>query len=107
MARPQPARPVVYAVARVRPGGRFTYLTPHWLDARGYLVGLLNQHAAAAAGDVARRARAAAGQVPTVPPVDAWSVQVGDSRYVLGRQDLTPAPGVGPRTAPIKEEMHR
>src|SRR6266545_639323 len=95
------AVPVVYAVARVRPGGRFTYLTPHWLDARGYLVGLLNQHAiAAAAGAVARR-------VPTVPPVDAWSVQVGDSRYVLGRQDLAPVPGVGPRTAPIKEEMHR
>src|SRR6266542_812173 len=102
------AVPVVYAVAPVRPGGRFTYTTPHWLDARGYLVGLLNQHAtaaaAAAAVDVARRARAAAGQVPTVPPVDAWSVQVGDSRYVLGRQDLAPTPGVGPRTAPIKAE---
>ncbi len=102
---------VLYAVARVRPGGRFTYTTPLWPDARGYLVGLLNQHAAAAAAaaaaDVARRARAAAGQVPTVPPVGTWRVQLGDSRYVLGRQDLAPVPGVGSRTAPIKEEMHR
>ena len=102
---------VLYAVARSRPGGRFTYTTPLWPDARGYLVGLLDQHAiaatAAAAVDVARRARAAVGQVPTAPPADAWSVQVGDSCYVLGRQDLTPAPGVGPRTATIKEEMHR
>jgi hypothetical protein len=72
-----PARPVLYAVARTRAGGRFTYLTPHWPDARGYLVGLLEHDA----GDVA-------GQVPVDPPADTWSSQVGQCRYQLTRQDL-------------------
>jgi hypothetical protein len=88
-----PARPVVYAVARARAGGRFTYTTPLWPDARGYLVGLLEAHAAAA-GDVARLARAAALQVPAGPPVGGWSVQVGACRYELERRDVGPAPGV-------------
>jgi hypothetical protein len=89
------ARPVVYVVARARAGGRFTYLTPHWPDARGYLLGLLEQHAAdaAAAVDVAHLARATAGQVPTSPPAGAWSARVGECRYELARQDLAPAPG--------------
>jgi hypothetical protein len=89
------ARPVVYAVARSRAGGRFTYTTPHWPDARGYLLGLLEQHAAmaiaAAAVDVARRARAAAHQVPTAPPADAWGVQLGECRYSLACEDVAPA----------------
>jgi hypothetical protein len=89
-------RPVMFAVARVRPDGRFTYTTPHWPDARRYLVGLLEQHAAAATAaaalDVARRARTAASQVPAVPPAYAWRVQLGDTRYELRRQDLG-APG--------------
>jgi hypothetical protein len=87
---------VVYAVARARAGGRFTYTTPLWPDARGYLVGLFEEHAAAAiaaaAVDVARRAHAAAHQVPTAPPADAWSVQLREYCYELARQDLPSAP---------------
>jgi hypothetical protein len=98
-----PARPVLFTVARARGGGRFTYLTPHWPDARGWLVGLLNQHAAAAttaaALDVARLARAAAHQVPAVPPTGAWTVQVGQCRYQLDHKDLGPAPDAGPHQA--------
>jgi len=95
-----PALPVVFAATRTRPGGRFAYLTPRWPDARGYLVGLLEGHAAhaqaAGAGDVAELARAAARQVPTSPPAGAWRARVGECRYELGRQDLTPtAPGPG------------
>ena len=89
------ARPVLYAVVRIRPGGRFTYTTPLWPDARGYLVGLLEQHAAAAiaagAVEVARLARATAHQVPTAPPMAAWCVQVGECRYELARRHLGPA----------------
>ena len=94
-----PALPVVFAATRTRPGGRFAYLTPRWPDARGYLVGLLEGHAAhaeaAGAGGVAALARAAAGRVPTVPPAGTWRARVGECRYELGRQDLAPAAGPG------------
>lgn len=93
---------VLYAVARSRPDGRSTYLTPLWPDARAHLVGLLERHAAtaiaAAAVDVARRARAAANQVPTVPPASPWSVQLGECCYELASQDLAAAPD--PHQAP-------
>ncbi len=87
-----PMRPVVFAVARVHTGGRFTYLTPHWPDAHGYLVGLLEGHAAATAvPEVARSARVAARQVPAVLPAGAWSAQVGECRYQLARVEVCPA----------------
>jgi len=99
---------VLFAVARTRGGGRFTYLTPRWPDARGYLVGLLEAHAAAAAAaDVAELARAAAGQVPAGPPVGGWSVQVGESRYQLERRDVGPAPGACASASPTSRRRRR
>ncbi len=93
---PAASGPLLFAVVRQRAGGRITFTTPLWADARGYLVGLLEQHAAeavaAAEPDVARRARGAAEQVPVAPPARDWSVRVGGCRYGLGHQDLSPAP---------------
>ncbi len=95
--------PLVFAITRQRPGGRFTYTTPHWPDARRYLVGLLGQHAAqaqaAAELDVARRACAAARHVPVGPPAHDWSVQVGRCRYELSCQDVAAAAAGPPRDA--------
>ncbi len=87
--------PLVFAVTRQRLGGRFTYTTPHWPDARRYLVGLLEEHAAqaeaAAELDVARQAHAAARGVPVGPPAHDWSVRVGGCRYQLSCQDVAAA----------------
>jgi hypothetical protein len=81
--------PVLFVVSRTQADGRFTYMTPHWADARGYLVALLEQHGT-------KRARNAASRVPTSPPGRAWGVRVNGCRYELGRRDPgQPGGGVG------------